>query len=363
MPNLFRLLLHRSPSLRKAMTAVYQHSRSTALFGPSRCVNVDDSFVRAMTAPSTPEREALWTKATGWGEPCSLAGAAHVMPGGQKNFSHQRVALMAHWDREGLIAPYVRHYAEKLRELGFMAVLTSGAPLSASTLTKDLSPFAAVVWRECPGYDFTSWKAALEILPSLYAAEELFITNDSIFAPVGDFQPIFEGMRPVACDVWGLVETQVVVPHLQSYGLLFRRKALQHPALSEFFARIPLSGDRTLALKHEQRLAVWLHRQGLSIGAWLPARSLPWPWFNPLHRTWRQMLELGLPLMKRDMFLHRAGTNFPRGWQREAERQGYPSSLINDYLERACGKSPGRMVPAPSAPHADPDLPPAKSSS
>lgn len=332
MPNLFQILLHRSPSLRKVIVGIYKHSRSTVLFGPSRCVNVDESFAQALAVAPSADREALWTMASGWREPCSIADSVHVLSGRENNFFGQRVALLAHWDSNSCVAPYVWYYAEKLAALGFTVVLASGVPLSASSLPGGTSPFAAIVWRDCPGYDFTSWKAGLEAFPSLYEAEELFITNDSIFAPIGDFQPIFDGMRPVPCDVWGLVETQVTIPHLQSYGVLFRRKALQHPALAEFFARIPASNDRILALKHEQRLAVWLYQHGLSIGAWLPARSLPWPWFNPLHRTWRQMLALGLPLMKRDMFLHRTGTSFPQGWQHEAERQGYPPDLISDYL-------------------------------
>lgn len=335
MPNPFRTLLLRSPSLRKAMSGIYRHSRTTLLFGPARCVNVDDSFVAALTQPDSADRQALWTKAAGWDAPCPLAGAVKVLPGSMKNFAGKRVALLAHWDRDGFVDLYVWHYAEKLTAMGFAVVLATGAPLSTASLPSGgASPFAAVVRRDCPGYDFTSWKAALEAIPSLYAAEELFLTNDSIFAPVGDFEPIFKSMRPVACDAWGLVESHSAFPYLQSYGLVLRRNALRHAALAEFFARIPPSGERILALNHEQRFAIWLYRHGLSLGAWLPARSLPWPWFNPLHRAWRQLLDFGLPFIKRDMFLRRSGTTFPQGWQRETESRGYPSDLIANYLTR-----------------------------
>lgn len=329
MKNLFYYLLFHSPSLRKLMTFMYKHSSTAVLFRTMRAVNVDKSFATAEAPSTTSEEKILWTEKTGWGRRISIASCVHIMRG-NKNFAGQRVAVLAHWNTQGIIHPYVLYYAAHLKSLGFMVVLASGGPLAAGmTNAPELD---AVVFRDCPGYDFTSWKAAFEAFPSLCQARELFITNDSIFAPVGSFAPIFNAMKDVSCDVWGLVECAFRPPYLQSYGIMFRERALRSAALAEFFDRVPLSGERSVALNCEHRLGTWLHQNGLSIGAWLPSQALPWPWFNPLHRTWRQMIEMGLPLLKRDLLTSDPDFYQKKKWRRVLARYGYPISLVTEYI-------------------------------
>lgn len=330
MKNLFYYLLLHSPSLRKLMSFIYKHSSTSMLFHTIRAVNVDKSFAAADAPPSISEESPLWTEETGWGKRISIASYVHIIRG-NKNFAGQRVAVLAHWNTQGIIAPYVLYYAAHLKSLGFFVVLASGGPLAAGmTNAPELD---AIVFRDCPGYDFTSWKAAFEAFSSLYQARELFLTNDSIFAPVGSFAPIFNAMENVRCDVWGLVECAFHPSYLQSYGLLFRERALRSPALAEFFDRVPLSGERAIALNCEHRLGIWLNRNGLSIGAWLPSQALPWPWFNPLHRTWRQMIEMGLPLFKRDLLTHNPDFYQKKMWRRVLAQHGYPLSLITEYID------------------------------
>lgn len=328
MAHSLRARLIKSPAARMWAKAWYCHSGSTALFSAVRAVNVDTTF----EAPDF--GNALWTAASGWGPPVSIARHMRVIWGLETDFSQQRVALLAHWDPDGLVDAYVLHYARHLNACGFAVVLAGGGPVEVTEECRNV--FAAAVYRTCPGYDFTSWKGALEALPSLLQAAELFLINDSIFAPVGDLRPILQSMREVPCDFWGLVQTKggPQLSFLHSYALLFRPAALGHPALAEFFARIPPDAQRDFALKHEVRLAQWLHFHGLSAGAWLPAEAMPWPWFDLPHLAWRQILRLGLPVMKRDMFFGRGKTRFPRGWERIARQHGYPVELIRNYLRR-----------------------------
>lgn len=322
----FKKVLHSSPFLRHTITGLYKHTNMMLFFGKERCAMLDaERFIPDFDAP-------LWSEQERWGPPCSILPHVRVLWKRDGNFSGARVALLAHWDKDNILDPYVRHYATHLRGLGFEPVLTSAGPLEIDDADRNL--FSAVVYRQCPGYDFTSWKAAFEAFPDLSEAHEIFLANDSVFAPIGDFRPIFQSMAAVPCDFWGTVETHAMFPHLQSYALLLRKNAVSHPALADFFRHVPAAGERRFALGHELRFRIWLTAHGLSAGAWLPASALPWPWFNPLHRTWKQMVAFGLPIMKRDMFLGRPHVRFPYGWERIARRHGYPVELINNYLRR-----------------------------
>ena len=81
-----------------------------------------------------------------------------------------------------------------MRELGYLTVFSTGSELAAPP---DSPWVSAVVARHCPGYDFTSWKAAFTCFPSLYRAREVVLTNDSVFAPFGSFGPVHEAMAAV----------------------------------------------------------------------------------------------------------------------------------------------------------------------
>jgi hypothetical protein len=264
------------------------------------------------------------------GPEVSVHGSAHLVWGGDIDFSGQRVAVVAHWDTYGRLDPYVAHYLRHLRDLGWRTVLASATPLD---LDPEEGPGAdAVVYRSCPGYDFTSWKAAFHCLPSLFRARELVLTNDSIFAPVGSLASVHEIMDRVSCDFWGMVESHEVQPHLQSYYLVFRPKTLRHKAFTTFWEGVSVSPRREEAIRHEITLSLWLAMHGLVPGAYVTAAVPPLHELNPTHDMWRQIIRLGAPFIKRDLLrVNRDGVDLS-DWPEVVSSAGYPVGLISDYL-------------------------------
>ena len=122
--------------------------------------------------------------------------------------------------------------ARHLKQLGKKIILCSAAPLAA--LPQETDIFDAIVCRTCAGYDFTSWKAAFEAFPSLYEAAEVTLCNDSVFAPIGSYAPVYQTMASIPCDFWGMSFSHEIMPHMQSFHLVLRKKALQHTAFKHF---------------------------------------------------------------------------------------------------------------------------------
>lgn len=249
-----------------------------------------------------------------------------------ESFSGKRVAVLAHWSKNGDVAPYVLLYLRALRAENWHIVLTCGRePVLTPTLTRLCD---VIVYRDCAGYDFTSWKAALEVCPTLLDASEVLLTNDSIFAPIGSLSFVHETMRTVPCDFWGLVASRERLRHLQSYYLVFRAAALRHPAFAAFWKAVDRTSDKLEAvLRYEVILSPWLSLHGLTPGAYVPFQALPDTNVNPAHYFWKELLSrYGVPLLKRDLLRDHRNTSFLSGWEKLVERQGYNPALIHAFF-------------------------------
>jgi lipopolysaccharide biosynthesis protein len=256
------------------------------------------------------------------------------------SFVGKKVALIAHWDPDRLVDPYVLYYLNALKNIGYITILISAQELYLSDDVCALANF--VLWRKCPGYDFTSWKGAFEYYPSLFEAQEVLITNDSIFGPMHPLSIIHSTMDEELYDFWGLVFSKERVTHIQSYYIVFRSTALKSQAFKDFFASIDTNEDKEEVIaQYELGLTCWLQRNGLIAGAYMMAEMLPLcPTIcSPAHVYWRQFLrDLHMPFLKRDIVTQKNWWIISQGWEDEVKSTTYPHELIVNYLQRTAAK-------------------------
>ncbi len=90
-------------------------------------------------------------------------------------------------------------------------------------------------------YDFGSYKRGfLWALENglLDATDELIFCNDSCYAPVHPFLPIFRNMHFADCDYWGLYKSNEIREHLQSFFVVFRPNVFLSAVFKDFMAGI-----------------------------------------------------------------------------------------------------------------------------
>ena len=248
-----------------------------------------------------------------------------------ENFENQEVVLLAHWDQEKIIDPYVLYAATHLKKCGKKIILCSANPVK---IEENLKIFSAIIYRICPGYDFTSWKCAFEIFPSLFNAKEITFTNDSIFSPIGSYENVYNTMKKIDCDYWGIILSRGgLLPHLQSFFLVFREKAVSSSAFNQFISAIKINSNKEVAVKYEYMLAVWLELNGLHAACFRPYfKCLPFK--TNLNIFWYEIISDQIPLLKRSLLkkIH----NEPR-LKLLANKYNYPYHLINNYYNRTNG--------------------------
>lgn len=267
---------------------------------------------------------------------CSIREHMEIVRSDYASYADRRVAILAHWDPDGVVDPYVLYYLDALKRIGYTTILASScARLKPSAALAESAD--AVVLRHCTGYDYASLKGAQECLPGVLDARELLMTNDSVIGPIHPLEPVHGAMDALDCDFWGLLESEDRVPHLQGYHLVFRRTALQHPAFRAFWANVDTNADKEhLIAVYELQLTLFLLHQGLRGATFLSADCLPKTWV-PGHNYpyWRQLLRYsGYPFVKRDILAGKYSWLSIRSWERELEQYGYPSRLAAEYFAR-----------------------------
>ncbi|KXV37660.1 hypothetical protein AD941_09705 [Gluconobacter albidus] len=221
------------------------------------------------------------------------------------------VCLFAYYSPDSRLPPHTRHLLSQIASCGFtIHIAASGlSDANAHLLQKDLAdpadPIAATVHpRPNTGLDFGAWQFLLAKGCADNASEILF-ANDSVFGPLLPLQPIMERMREKDFQIWGMVRSEAVVSHLQSWFLCMTRDALNHPAIQRIFNQ-PFN-DMTkdeIILHGELGLGLAIKASGLSTGAsWGSTRGLARLLaLNPMHADWRTVLRSGnAPFIKTEL--------------------------------------------------------------
>jgi lipopolysaccharide biosynthesis protein len=185
-----------------------------------------------------------------------------------------RVAVFVHFDRQGIVHDFVLHYLAEIARAGFTTVFVSNAPRLEPESCDRLSPFCgAIVQRANVGMDFGAYKDGIGTLPRLDRLEALLLANDSVYGPFHDLGDVLGRMNLAEADVWGITDSWERRFHLQSYFLLFGRRALSHEAFAQFWSGVRYVQVKSWVIGHyEVGLTQRLVRGGLRCRALFPYR-------------------------------------------------------------------------------------------
>jgi lipopolysaccharide biosynthesis protein len=208
------------------------------------------------------------------------------------------------------LKPHVATHVEHLLAQGITVVLVLNTPLPAEAVILDPQleeRLAAVYVRENTGFDFAGWAHVHAVLAPLLDPMRLFLVNDSIVGPLdaASFAAVIGRIRASGADVIGLTEALAPTRHLQSFFLVFARRAL--PELASFFADVLCFDDKgTVIDVYETQLTLRAQRAGLSCEALFPALSDD-PWAsNDTFFRWPELIRAGFPYIKTSVLAEQA---------------------------------------------------------
>lgn len=250
-----------------------------------------------------------------------------------------RVAVFAHFDEKNEVKPYVLHYLERLREQCSRVVLVSTSPLGGPEIAKARRHASDVLVKDNVGWDFGMWKHALEQIPDIAVADELVLTNSSVFGPIHPLGPVFERMGDHPCHFWGMTDNFEYRWHLQSYFLVLKRPVLRSKALRLFFENVlPYRSKGQVILSYEVGLTTFLAEHDFVPAAFAPTDSwASWPLRRrmDLERRWNptlfypeRLIARGMPFVKVMLLRDNVGRLKLDGVYDAMKSRGYDLSLV-----------------------------------
>lgn len=231
----------------------------------------------------------------------------HIV-GRRANGSVGRVVIIAHYAEGPSPSPRFMRFVAGLATVCDRCFVVSTSPLRNDAAERLGLPRDQVITRPNVGFDFASWRDALA-RGVAHDADELVLTNSSLIGPVRPLAEIFAEIEQRPCDFWGLTEGRSPRPHLQSYFLVFRRRALEHPAFAAFFAGVrDLTDKAEVVREYELTLTERLSAAGLRSDVLLRYHDvLRYVWGplagfrNGANLTYHfplALIDLGFPFMK-----------------------------------------------------------------
>jgi len=186
--------------------------------------------------------------------------------------------VFVHFNPHGYYDDYVDYYLNQLlaikenKKLIFMS--TSQLPKFAKKelIDKNIS----VVERENEGYDFYSYKLAIESV-NIQDFSSVLICNDSVFGPFYELNSIYQEMQASPNDIMGFTQNLEHHFHLQSYFILFKAEVIHSTAFKNFWSNVGIISDRSLVIKeYELGLSKHFIDNGFKLSAYCNIKVTCW---------------------------------------------------------------------------------------
>jgi lipopolysaccharide biosynthesis protein len=245
-------------------------------------------------------------------------------------------AVYVHYDRQGIVSDYVVEQVRQLASAGFRVTFVSNAPRLSDMAVSRVRPFCReMIWRHNIGYDFGAYKDGIRAIGNLKNCGRLLLMNDSIYGPFWPLGNVLQTFDSSQSDMWGITDSWDGHYHIQSYFVLFSRRAVTSKSFRKFWRRFPYVNDRAWIVHYgEIKLTQRLIRSGLRAAVLCPywdvaksvlakLESLGWSDLtegqqaflkhlhnniqfgrplNSMHYFWDTLIaEFGCPFMKREL--------------------------------------------------------------
>ena len=228
----------------------------------------------------------------------------------QKNPSQKRrLAVYAAYDADGFVDKADIYYIRALQEIADNIIYIADNELIAGEAEKISKEVNYIKAEKHGEYDFGSYKRGFMYAKEhgmLDDIEELILCNDSCYAPIHPFKPIFDKMQNEQIDFWGITENIEIARHIQSYFIVFRPQVFKAKVFENFLASVkPQKRVRDVIENYEIGLSQTLIKAQFKCKAYIPyPERYPLPIKGATNLTacpiW--MINQGSPIVKKKSF-------------------------------------------------------------
>ena len=191
-----------------------------------------------------------------------------------------RYAVFAGYNKNGTIEPYVITYLKELNKVTDGIVYITDSSLNPEELKK-LKGINIIhnEHKRHNEYDWGSYKRGFNFLKNnkyLEKADELIFANDSCYAPLSSFKPMFKTMHQRSeLDFWGDLQSTKYKTHIQSYFMVFRQRVIKSKSFQSLLNSVTHHDESSYyILKYELEATQLLQNLGYKWDTYMPYNKL-----------------------------------------------------------------------------------------
>jgi lipopolysaccharide biosynthesis protein len=247
------------------------------------------------------------------------------------------VVVMAHYDVGGVLSESDVYLLESFKDQGFEVVLATtsvqGVEQHQRLWNQVSSIVECLITRPNQGFDFGSWAAAINYLDlSQKVNGRLILINNSVFGPFQPMSQILESWSP-NCDVFGITSSNEFRSHVQSYFLGFQPTVLKSESFKNYWKNDFHEENKWLTIfRFEMLWAEYFKSNDFQICVRhkAPRKFLR----NPLTFLWLDLLQEGMPFLKKSIFKQNYDRIDISQWRKDIEsvNSDFPLDLIEKYI-------------------------------
>lgn len=218
----------------------------------------------------------------------------------------ERIALVAQYSQTAVQSRSLSAYLSALDGSGYLPVVISVCGGKQPLEFPYGVPESTVILRRPNlGYDFGSWADVMRRYPEIRAAKTVLLTNDSLLGPFGPIDHLLEWAAQPGPNIRALTQSFQLAQHMQSYFLAFRGGILMDTPWMDFFNDVRVEPDKeSIVQKYEIGVSRLAFSEAYSSQVWVTGPELGVPTGNPTVEGWKNLVETGVPWLKRTVMTH-----------------------------------------------------------
>lgn len=239
------------------------------------------------------------------------------------------IAVMAHYDIDGVADQYLVPLLTKLNDVCEKIVIVSTSGISQDIISRFEK--VEIIVRNNEGYDFLSYKIGIDSIKDLYVYDRLIVLNDSFYVTERfDLENLLQ--QSTSKDIFGITSTNQFRFHIQSYFFVISKNAILSLWFQSFWKRIfTYKRKIKIIFNYEMELTSSALQNGLTVGSALSFNHNE----NPCHANVEELFQ-ACGLLKVDVVRNKIKPF-------DIYRMDNPDVIIS-HLERTSAAYQGRII-------------------
>lgn len=163
----------------------------------------------------------------------------------------KKIAIFVLYPGSGKVTDNNKRYISNLKDLGFSVILISNAYISSEYIGELKSICSKIIIKVNHGRDFGSYKyGIMKYKEQIMNSEQLLLVNDSTI-PIKKLDDMFAEMGAKNLDMWGISESYKKMYegyHICSYFLSMSKNLIKSSAFWDFWKKYKVTDSRVLTI-------------------------------------------------------------------------------------------------------------------